>query len=68
VLLLDTVNSQEQLPRHAPLLFRIDASIKSSAQAVQAFTHQRLQGEGNVLRHLELLGYRLAYTQSPLTE
>ncbi len=68
VLLLDTVNSQAQLPRHAPLLFRIDAQIKSSAAAVQAFTHQRLQGEGNVLRHLELLGYRLGYAQSPLTE
>ncbi len=25
-------------------------------------------GEGNLLRHLELLGYRLTYKQSPLAE
>jgi abnormal spindle-like microcephaly-associated protein len=33
-----------------------------------AFLHGRMVGEGNVLRHLEMLGYRLAYVQSPLTE
>lgn len=32
------------------------------------FLHGRLVGEGNVLRHLELLGFRLGYTQSPLME
>jgi abnormal spindle-like microcephaly-associated protein len=68
VLLLDTVNTQVQLPRHAPLLFRIDSPIKSSADIVRSFLHQRLHGEGNVLRHLDLLGYRLGYQQSPLTE
>ncbi|KAF8065931.1 Aspm [Scenedesmus sp. PABB004] len=37
-------------------------------QAVMEFLHGRLVGEGNVGRHLELLGYRLAYSQSPLME
>jgi abnormal spindle-like microcephaly-associated protein len=32
------------------------------------FLHGRLVGEGNVGRHLELLGYKLAYSQSPLME
>jgi abnormal spindle-like microcephaly-associated protein len=37
-------------------------------QVVSEFLQQRLVGEGNVLRHLELLGYRLGYAQSPLLE
>jgi hypothetical protein len=37
-------------------------------QAVHEFLHGRLVGEGNLLRHLELLGYRLRYAQSPLAE
>jgi abnormal spindle-like microcephaly-associated protein len=32
------------------------------------FLHERLVGEGNVLRHLELLGYKLHYKQDPLVE
>lgn len=51
-----------------PLLFRVAAPVKSSAEAVQAFLHGRLVGEGNLLRHLELQGYRLEYEQSPLAE
>jgi abnormal spindle-like microcephaly-associated protein len=35
---------------------------------VADFLQPRLVGEGNVMRHLELLGYRLAYAQSPLME
>jgi abnormal spindle-like microcephaly-associated protein len=37
-------------------------------QVVMQFLHGRLVGEGNVGRHLELLGYKLAYSQSPLME
>jgi len=44
------------------------ASIRPSTQAVHEFLHGRLVGEGNLLRHLELLGYRLQYKQSPLAE
>ncbi len=33
-----------------------------------AFLQPRLVGEGNVVRHLEMLGYKLRYSQSPLTE
>lgn len=32
------------------------------------FLHNRLVGEGVILKHLQHLGYRLAYTQSPLME
>lgn len=32
------------------------------------FLHGRLVGEGNVVRHLEMLGYHLAYKQNPLSE
>lgn len=32
------------------------------------FLHGRLVGEGNVGRHLELLGYKLSHSQSPLME
>lgn len=37
-------------------------------QVVNDFLQHRLVGEGNVLRHLELLGYRLGYSQSALME
>jgi abnormal spindle-like microcephaly-associated protein len=37
-------------------------------QIVSDFLQSRLVGEGNVLRHLELLGYRLGYSQSALME
>ena len=37
-------------------------------QVVSDFLQSRLVGEGNVLRHLELLGYRLGYSQSALME
>lgn len=37
-------------------------------QVVSDFLQSRLVGEGNVLRHLELLGYRLGYSQSTLME
>jgi abnormal spindle-like microcephaly-associated protein len=37
-------------------------------QVVLDFLHNRLQGEGDLLRHLELAGYRLDYQQHPLLE
>ncbi|GBF95503.1 hypothetical protein Rsub_07853 [Raphidocelis subcapitata] len=68
-LLLDRVASDARAARApVPLLFRVDSTIKSSGEAVHAFLHGRLVGEGNLLRHLELLGYRLCYEQSPLAE
>lgn len=43
-------------------------SLPPLSQAVHAFLHGRLVGEGNLLRHLDLLGYKLSYRQSPLAE
>lgn len=42
--------------------------LASYLQAVSEFLQTRLVGEGNVMRHLELLGYKLHYSQSPLME
>jgi len=44
------------------------ASNCLTLQVVSEFLHGRLVGEGNLLRHLDLLGYKLAYSQSPLME
>jgi hypothetical protein len=37
-------------------------------QAVSQFLRGRLVGEGNVVRHLEMLGFKLHYKQSALLE
>jgi len=46
----------------------VSGAAALSCQVVSEFLQSRLVGEGNVLRHLELLGYRLGYSQSPLME
>ncbi|KAI8475158.1 MAG: hypothetical protein J3K34DRAFT_517600 [Monoraphidium minutum] len=68
-LLLDRVAAAAS-DAHAPvpLLFGVDSTIKSTGEAVHEFLHGRLIGEGNLLRHLDLLGYKPRYKQSPLAE
>jgi abnormal spindle-like microcephaly-associated protein len=44
------------------------ATTGAASQVVSDFLQSRLVGEGNVLRHLELLGFKLGYSQSPLME
>jgi abnormal spindle-like microcephaly-associated protein len=44
------------------------AALCLPVQVVSDFLQSRLVGEGNVLRHLELLGYRLSYSQGALME
>ncbi|WIA17340.1 hypothetical protein OEZ85_014203 [Tetradesmus obliquus] len=68
VLLLDRAATVLSGPLRTPLLFRLNCSIKSSKEVVMQFLHGRLVGEGNVGRHLELLGYKLSHSQSPLME
>lgn len=44
------------------------STLSVPVQVVSDFLQSRLVGEGNVLRHLELLGYRLSYSQGALME
>lgn len=39
----------------------------ATPQVLMGFLHGRMVGEGNVVRHLEVLGYKVSYKQSPLT-
>ena len=66
--LLDRVAALPSLPAGAPLLFRPDARLKSSAQALTDFLTPRVAGEGDVARTLGRLGYKLSYVQDPRAE
>jgi hypothetical protein len=37
-------------------------------QAADRFLRERMHGEGNTMRHLASMGYRLGYVQDPRTE
>ena len=37
-------------------------------QAAERFLQERMHGEGNTMRHLASMGYRLGYEQDPRTE
>ena len=37
-------------------------------QAAERFLRERMHGEGNTMRHLASMGYRLGYEQDPRTE
>ena len=60
--------AQAGLPVNTPLLFRRDAPCKSSADVVRAALQASCHGEGDVLRHLALMGYRLYHSQEPIRE
>ena len=60
--------AQAGLPVNTPLLFRRDALCKSSADVVRAALQASCHGEGDVLRHLALMGYRLYHSQEPIRE
>ena len=62
--------AQAGLPAHTPLLFRTDATnaCKSSAAAVRAALQASCHGEGDVLRHLGHVGYKLYHEQAPIRE
>ena len=39
-----------------------------SVQAAEKFLQERMHGEGNTMRHLASMGYRLTYEQDPRAE
>ena len=66
VLLLDAARGKAVLP--LPTLFVPPAPVKASKDVVLAFSRNTLRGEGDVLRHLALLGYSVHFAQSYIDE
>ena len=67
VLFLDKAK-QANILSNGPCLFTAESKIKSSATMVTGFAKKFLSGEGDILRHLSLLGYTLTYKQTLLDE
>ncbi|XP_043688787.1 abnormal spindle-like microcephaly-associated protein homolog isoform X2 [Telopea speciosissima] len=78
VLILDRAKSQSSLPiiygidgtdGGSPLLFVSQSNIKSSQQVIRDFlSSEVMHGEGNLLAHLVILGYKVHYQQHPILE
>ncbi|XP_052727895.1 uncharacterized protein LOC108332569 isoform X1 [Vigna angularis] len=79
VLVLDKAKCQSYLPLEygidgldggSPLLFKPESWIKSSSQLIHEFlSSDVMHGEGNLLTHLVILGYKLSHQQQePLVE
>ncbi|KAF5178672.1 Abnormal spindle-like microcephaly-associated protein isogeny [Thalictrum thalictroides] len=78
VLILDSAKTQSSLPIKygidgidggSPLLFDRQSSIKSSRQVVHDFlTSEVMHGEGDLLAHLVIVGYKVSYQQYPLLD
>ncbi|CAL5408374.1 unnamed protein product [Camellia sinensis] len=78
VLVLDRAKSQSCLPIKygidgldggSPLLFTLQPNIKSSCHVIHDFlSSDVMHGEGNVLAHLVIVGYKVSYLQSPFNE
>ncbi|KMS96741.1 hypothetical protein BVRB_8g200460 isoform A [Beta vulgaris subsp. vulgaris] len=77
-LILDRAKSQSGLPIKygidgidggSPLLFNVKWNIKSSRQMINDFlSSEVMHGEGNLLAHLVIVGYKVPYQQNPLIE
>ncbi|CAH9141785.1 unnamed protein product [Cuscuta epithymum] len=78
VLILDKAKCQSSLPCKygidgldggSPLLFSSLSHIKSSNQLITEFlSSDVMHGEGNLLAHLVIMGFKAAYYQNPLVE
>ncbi|XP_024024702.1 abnormal spindle-like microcephaly-associated protein homolog isoform X2 [Morus notabilis] len=78
VLVLDRAKCQSSLSQKygidgkdggSPLLFTVQSSIKSSRQVIHDFLSPDIMlGEGNILAHLMIVGYKVPYQQSALAE
>ncbi|OMO64877.1 IQ motif, EF-hand binding site [Corchorus olitorius] len=78
VLILDRAKSLTSLPLKygidgvdggSPLLFTISSGIKSSRQVLNDFlSSDVMHGEGNLLAHLVIVGYKVSHQQSALVE
>ncbi|CAH2078334.1 unnamed protein product [Thlaspi arvense] len=78
VLIIDRAKSQSCLSLKygidgidggSPLMFSVKSSIKSSHQLICEFlSSDVMHGEGNLLAHLVIIGYKVPYQQSSLVE
>ncbi|XP_068644949.1 uncharacterized protein [Aristolochia californica] len=77
VLLLDRAKYESALPTKygidgidggSPLLFSSQCHIKSCRQLVHEFLLDAMHGEGDLISHLVIVGYKLTYQQLPLVE
>ncbi|KAL5730811.1 hypothetical protein ACHQM5_003602 [Ranunculus cassubicifolius] len=78
VLILDRAKSQSSLPIKygidgidggSPLLFERQLNIKSSRQVIHEFlSSEIMRGEGDLLAHLVIVGYKVSYQQHPLLD
>ncbi|KAG4929229.1 hypothetical protein JHK82_046291 [Glycine max] len=78
VLVLDKAKCQSYLPLEygidgldggSPLLLKPESWIKSSSQLIHEFlSSDVMHGEGNLLTHLVILGYKLSHQQEPIVE
>ncbi|MCD7453220.1 hypothetical protein HAX54_020163 [Datura stramonium] len=78
VLILDRVKTQSSLPLKygidgldggSPLLFSLQSDVKSSRQLINKFlSSDVMHGEGNLLAHLVIIGYKVTHQQNPLLE
>ncbi|KAA3478798.1 abnormal spindle-like microcephaly-associated protein-like protein isoform X1 [Gossypium australe] len=78
VLILDRAKSQTSLPLNygidgvdggSPLLFTVSSGIKSSRQVLNNFlSSDVMHGEGDLLAHLVIVGYKVSHQQSALVE
>ncbi|RAL44861.1 hypothetical protein DM860_003620 [Cuscuta australis] len=78
VLVLDRAKCQSSLPCKygidgldggSPLLFSLQSHVKSSNQLINEFlSSDVMHGEGNLLAHLVIMGFKATYQQNPLVE
>lgn len=66
VLILDLSKKNSILP--LPTLFVRDAPVKSSKEIILSFCRCIMRGEGDIIRHLSLLGYTVSFAQSFIDE
>ncbi|KAK3188355.1 hypothetical protein Dsin_027916 [Dipteronia sinensis] len=78
VLVLDRAKSKSSLPLKygidgvdggSPLLFLLQSNIKTSSQVILDFlSSDVMHGEGNLIAHLVIVGYKVSYKQCPLVD
>lgn len=68
VYFLDTVRQEGKLLSNIPCLFRTEAKLKTSSSVLGEFCKHFLRAEGNIIRHLNGLGYKVTYQQQKLDE
>ena len=54
--------------KHNPCLFNKDSPIKMSKDIITSFSRDFLSGEGDVMKHLGYLGYKVDHKQTHLDE